>query len=77
MNYLEDINVIFKETLENPNLVITSQTTSADVAEWDSLNHIYLVVAIEKHFGLKFTTAQIQSWKDVGEMIEDIKSSLG
>lgn len=77
MNFLEEINGIFKETLENPNLVITNETTSADVAEWDSLNHIYLVVAIEKHFGLKFTSAQIQGWKDVGEMIEDIKRSVG
>jgi acyl carrier protein len=77
MNYLEEINAIFKETLENPALVITNQTTSADVAEWDSLNHIYLVVAIEKHFSLKFTSSQIQSWKDVGEMVEDIKQSVG
>ncbi len=77
MNYLEEINTIFKETLENPDLVITYQTTSADVAEWDSLNHIYLVVAIEKHFSLKFTSSQIQGWKDVGEMIEDIKQSVG
>ncbi len=76
MNYLEEINTIFKETLENDDLVITNETTSADVPEWDSLNHIYLVVAIEKHFGLKFTSSQIQGWKDVGAMIEDIKDSL-
>jgi acyl carrier protein len=69
---LDEINKIFIDTLENDTLVIHESTTAADVAEWDSLTHIQLVVAIEKHFKIRFTSKEIQEWKDVGEMIECI-----
>jgi acyl carrier protein len=36
------------------------------------MNHIYLVVAIEKRFKVKFTTYQIQNWKCVGDMLSDL-----
>ena len=73
MSVLNEINEIFKDILENNDLVIERDTTSNEVEEWDSLNHIQLVVAIEKHFKLKFTSRQIQSWKNVGEMCDDIE----
>lgn len=72
MDILHDVNEIFKDVLDNDDLVITRETTSADVEDWDSLNHIQLVVAIEKHFKLKFASSEIYSWKDVGEMCDVI-----
>jgi acyl carrier protein len=76
MDILRDINDIFKDVLDNDDLVITNETTSADVEDWDSLNHIQLVVAIEKHFLVKFSSAEIYSWKDVGEMCDAIALKL-
>ena len=32
------------------------ETTAEDVDEWDSLMHVTVVVAIEKHFGISFST---------------------
>ena len=65
---LKEVNDIFRRELGNDELVIDYQTSASDVPEWDSLTHILLVVAIEKHFGIKFTSAEIESYKNVGEM---------
>ena len=67
------LNPIFKEVLDNPEISLKPETTSDDVEEWDSLNHIQLIVAIEKHFKIKFTAAEIVDFNNVGEMCEAIR----
>jgi len=69
---LEDLLPIFRDVLENDEIELTESTVAADVPEWDSLNHIYLVVAIEKQFKIKFTTHQIQSWQCVGDVLKEL-----
>ncbi len=69
---LEDITKVFIKVLGNKNIKLTPDTVAADVEDWDSLNHIQLVVAVEKHFGIRFTSTEIQSWKNVGNMCESV-----
>ncbi len=69
---LKKINDIFVDTLDNEDVKIGEETTAADVDEWDSLTHIQLVVAIEKYFKIRFTSKEIQSWNNVGEMMNCI-----
>jgi len=69
---LKEVTGIFRRELGNDDLEIGLETTAADVPEWDSLTHILLVVAIEKHFAIKFTSAEIEGYKNVGQMCEAI-----
>lgn len=69
---LAKVQTIFRDVLDNEEIVLTDETTANDIEEWDSLSHIQLIVAIEKAFGVKFTSLEIMKWKNVGEMLDSI-----
>jgi len=73
---LKQVNDIFIDVLENEDIVLSNEITAADIEEWDSLNHIHLVVSIEKHFKIRFASKEIQGWKNVGEMLNSIHSKV-
>ena len=73
---LQQLEVIFKNILDEENVTLTDLSTANDVEGWDSLTHIQLVVAIEKHFNIKFSSKEILSWKNVKEMVDSIFSKL-
>lgn len=70
------VQEIFKDVLDEDDIELQSVTNADDIDEWDSLNHIQLVVAIEKHFKIKFSSIEIQSYVNVGEMCEGILNKL-
>lgn len=74
---LSALNEIFHDVVDDDSTILKRETTAADVEDWDSLNHIQFVVAIEKHFKVKFTTAEIRAWKNVGDMCDAIGRLLG
>jgi acyl carrier protein len=73
---LKQVNAIFIDVLDEENIVLTDLTTADDVEEWDSLTHIQLIVAIEKHFKIRFNASEIRNWKNVGEMCKAIKNRV-
>lgn len=69
---MSQITTIFRDILDNDDIALSNTSTADDIEEWDSLTHIQLIVALEKHFKIKFTTQEITSYKNVGEMAESI-----
>jgi len=68
----EEVQEIFRDIFDDESLVIENNTTAEDIEEWDSLNHINLISAIEKEFNIHFALGELQSLKDVGVMIDMI-----
>jgi acyl carrier protein len=73
---METLTGIFREIFDNPSLVLHDAMTAADVENWDSLNHIDLIVAIEKKFKVKFTTKDVTSLKTVGDLADLVQKKL-
>jgi acyl carrier protein len=65
------------DPLDDKKLKITLATTADQTEGWDSFNHINIVVAIEQHFGMKFKTAELETLRNVGELVALIARKLG
>jgi len=73
---LSEIQDVMRRVFDKADLNIVDATMAKDVPEWDSLAHIELIVAIEKHFRLKFTLKEVQSFHNVGEMCDAIAQKV-
>jgi acyl carrier protein len=74
---LLEIQDIMRDVLDVDDLVISESTTADDVEEWDSLSHIRLIVAIERKFGFKFKNSEIETLKNVGDLVRLVQSKIG
>jgi len=70
------LTTIFHAVFENDSIVLSEDLTANDVDNWDSLNHVNLMITIEGEFGIRFTNTEISSLANVGELIRMINSKL-
>jgi acyl carrier protein len=68
----EKLNGIFQDVFDDEEITVNEHTIADDIEDWDSLEHINLVVAIEEEFGMKFKMSEVTGMKNVGEMVEII-----
>lgn len=73
---MEKLTEIFREVMDNDEIVLTDETTSEDIEEWDSLSHIELIDVIGKELGVKITSMEFRGWENVGEMVESLLQKL-
>lgn len=70
------LTTIFHDVLDDDSIVLSPALTADDVDDWDSFNHINLIVAIEARFGIKFLTAELESMQTVGHLVDLIQTKL-
>ncbi|HAG68434.1 MAG TPA: acyl carrier protein [Lachnospiraceae bacterium] len=73
---MEKVTEIFRDVFDDESLIISDSTNSDDIEDWDSLEHIALIVSMEKEFNMKFDIKEVNSLENVGEMIDLIKRKL-
>ena len=69
----EAVQQIFRDNFDDEELVLTRETCAYDIEDWDSLEQINLLTAIEKKFGLKFGLADVRDLQNVGDLLDLIE----
>lgn len=72
----ERLNKVFRDVFDDETIEVRDETTADDIDEWDSFEHINLVVAVEEEFSFKIPMGKVVTMKNVGEMV-DIILELG
>jgi acyl carrier protein len=71
---LAQLRELMIDVFDVDDLEITPATTAEDIEEWDSLSHVRLIVAVERKFGFRFKTAEIEDLKSVGDLVKLIQA---
>jgi acyl carrier protein len=66
----EATNEVFRDVFDDDSITVTETTTADDIEDWDSLEHINLILAIEERFNVKFNMGEVTGMKNVGEMVD-------
>lgn len=72
----ERLNGVFRDVFDDDSITVNEDTTADDIEDWDSLNHITLIDAVESEFGVRFTMGEVSGMKNVGEMAKIIKERM-
>ncbi len=73
---LEKMTGVFRTIFDDETIVLTDETTAADIEDWDSLEQINILVALEKLFEMKFTANDVENLQNVGGMVDLIEGRL-
>lgn len=65
---------VFREVFDDDSIELTPETTANDIDDWDSIEHINLIAAVEDAFGMRFQMREVSGMKNVGEMVQVIES---
>ena len=72
----ERLNKVFCKVFDDKSIQLTRATTAKDIEDWDSIEHITLIGAVEKEFKMRFQMKEVSSMKNVGEMVDIIRSRI-
>ena len=73
----EELTEIFRDIFDDEEIVLSDETTADDIEDWDSLEQINLLVAIEKKFSIKFQLAEVSHLANVGDMVDLVQKLVG
>ena len=67
---------IFQNVFSDPRLSVTTDTSASDIAEWDSLAQITLLMSMEQTFEIQFSLDEVEDLQNVGEIVELILAKV-
>jgi acyl carrier protein len=70
------VQEILRDIVDDDEVVVTDETVADDVVDWDSTNHVRLIVAIEEEFHIRFETDEITKPESVGDLVDLISAKL-
>lgn len=73
---LEELTPVFRQVFDDHSIVLTRNTTADDIDDWDSLTHMNLVIAVELRFKVKFALGELQTLKNVGDMLDLVNKKI-
>jgi acyl carrier protein len=71
---LARLNRVFREALNISAINLTAATSTKDVAGWDSLTHVNLVLAIEKEYNTRFSLSELEEFVTIADLLRILKS---
>jgi len=60
---------IFHDVFMRDDLVLKPDLSAKDVQGWDSFKQIEIIMAAEEKYGIKFTTRELDSLQNVGDLV--------
>ncbi|MDT8421797.1 MAG: acyl carrier protein [Desulfuromonadales bacterium] len=76
MDIVAQLTKIFREVFDDEEINLTREMTADEVDGWDSLSHINLIVTIEVRFNIKFSQAELPTFRNVGDLIDSIQRKV-
>ncbi len=73
---IKQVNKIFIDIFEDESIVLNEHTTTSDIEAWDSLNHIQMITAVEKHYKIRFDLNDLLNFKNVGDLCRGIQRKI-
>lgn len=68
------LNIVFRRQFKDETIAVTAEMTGDDVKGWDSLNHVRLILSVEKEFGIKFRTSEVAAFDKVGDLVDMVRA---
>lgn len=68
--YLTQVADIMRDLFDEYTGPITEKTTARDIGQWDSLSHVRFMALVEQEFGIRFSTAEMQAFTNLGSLID-------
>lgn len=75
-NVFERLQEIFRDVLRQPALILTRDSSAANVQHWDSLAHVDLLWNIEHEFKVRFALGETQELKNVGHLLDLLERKI-
>lgn len=73
---LAKIRDVLSDVVDDPSLKLSESMTADDVPDWDSINHVKLLIGLESDLGFRFETQEVSGLKNVGELVDVVQKKL-